>query len=286
MDLHQLFAVLDSIFNEIRGNARSIRALHSMLDKAYKTGSCSIGTRAGMDSFFHFLEEEALSRAGPQNQSDVIMARAPGPSDVIQGGVIPTFETFLASLGSGHVAGQGVSAFAEYRGGLPGGGGETVECCGLTQRVPGGMRSGFPLLPEAAYPGGFSLPERFTEGKSPPLEKSRDVPQGMPRLQSGASLHLLERGGVGEGSDAVGSFSVEEAGLPQNDVSGHSIGKVELDPAVQVDEVVRSFALQKEGRGYVWIVVTEKEGKLGGCSPHLRPYGPALMDEVEKAALE
>lgn len=100
MDLHQLFHVMDVIFNEVRGNLHSIQTLHGMLDRVYKTGSCSIGTRAGIDSFFEFLEDEALAKMGgakgpgapvkEEAQDDDVIARA---DDVIPAATTVASET-------------------------------------------------------------------------------------------------------------------------------------------------------------------------------------------------
>lgn len=64
MDLNQLFHVMDVILNEIRGNLHSIQTMHGFLNHSYKSGSFSIGTRAGIDSFFEFLMDEALTKMG------------------------------------------------------------------------------------------------------------------------------------------------------------------------------------------------------------------------------
>ncbi|GAQ85485.1 hypothetical protein KFL_002370200, partial [Klebsormidium nitens] len=93
MDLHQLFHVIDVIFGQVRGNLHAIQTLHSMLDRVYKSGSCSIGTRAGIDSFFEFLEDEAIAKMGKvtsglvkeEVHDDVIPAQAASETSGVGG---------------------------------------------------------------------------------------------------------------------------------------------------------------------------------------------------------
>lgn len=257
MDLHQLFSVLDSIFHEVRGNLRSIRALHQMLDKAYKNGSCSISTRAGMDSFFHFLEEEALSRARPIPSNGDVRADVMAADD----------------RGVGHGFENMLSAFGKYHEQPPRRGGD-LECYGLPPVLANAFQ------PVATYANGVP-PEMILDQKNPRLAK------GLPRLASNPALPALEAGVANEGlangglaNGVLSNVGEAEAAPTQEAQSG------EMGFAERASEAVEKCAQQKGGKDFVWIVLTEKEGTLGGCSQQLTSYGPALMDQVERAARE
>lgn len=60
MDLSELFKVMDVVFAQIRGDLPKIKKLHSMLENVFKSGCCSIGTRAAVDAFFDFLTQDAM----------------------------------------------------------------------------------------------------------------------------------------------------------------------------------------------------------------------------------
>lgn len=62
---------------------------------------------------------------------------------------------------------------------------------------------------------------------------------------------------------------------------GDDVSEAEL--ADRVNKALEAYALKKGAKSHIWICVTEDNGPVGGCSPNLRPYGPGLMDEVEKA---
>ncbi|GAQ86191.1 hypothetical protein KFL_002750080 [Klebsormidium nitens] len=254
MDLHQLFSVLDSIFHEVRGNLRSIQGLHSMLDRAYKNGSCSISTRAGMDSFFHFLEEEALSRVkGPPSNGDV------------RGDIMAAEDR-----GVGHGFDNMLSAFGKYNEQPVRRGGE-LECYGMPPLLANAFQ------PVASYANGVP-PEMILDQKNPRLAR------GLPRLQSNPALSALETtGGLVNGVVANGLLSNggESDGALLQEAQTEEMGFAE-----RASEAVEKCAQQKGGKEFVWIVVTEKDGTLGGCSQQLTPYGPALMDQVERAARE
>jgi hypothetical protein len=62
---------------------------------------------------------------------------------------------------------------------------------------------------------------------------------------------------------------------------GDDLSEAEL--ANRVNKALEAYALKKGAKSHIWICVTDDNGPVGGCSPNLRPYGPGLMDEVEKA---
>eukprot|EP00243_Klebsormidium_subtile_P012750 TRINITY_DN797_c0_g1_i1.p1 TRINITY_DN797_c0_g1~~TRINITY_DN797_c0_g1_i1.p1 ORF type:complete len:626 (+),score=169.85 TRINITY_DN797_c0_g1_i1:252-1880(+) len=172
--------------------------------------------------------------------------------------------------GVGHGFDNMLSAFGKYHEQPVRRGGD-LECYGLPPLLANSIQ------PVASYANGVP-PEMLVDQKNPRLAR------GLPRLQSNPSLPALEtNGGLANGGLANGVLS---NGGDSNGALLQEAHTEEMGFAERASEAVEKCAQQRGGKEYVWIVVTEKDGTLGGCSQQLTPYGPALMDQVERAARE
>lgn len=57
-----------------------------------------------------------------------------------------------------------------------------------------------------------------------------------------------------------------------------------LDFEALTSRGIEALAQERRARAFLWVVVPEDGPAFGGCSPSLGQYGPALMNEVERAA--
>lgn len=106
LNIKDLTLVIDAVFAQVRSNAARIEKLRSMLSPQFKSGSCSLGTRAVFDAYFDFLLDDACRTGTAVAASGANLANANGSSETSE----PLKESPRVIVSGNHIQALGLPA--------------------------------------------------------------------------------------------------------------------------------------------------------------------------------